>query len=77
MSVRVGDRVSAAASTINASAREGTVDAIVREQPLRISIRWDDGHTSILAPADGSVRIVSAAPARRRTAGRTQPRRTV
>jgi Domain of unknown function (DUF1918) len=67
MSARVGDRVSAAASTTTTPAREGTIEAIIRDDPLRIAIRWDDGHTSILAPADGSIRIVSATPARRRT----------
>ena len=73
MNVRPGDRVAAAASTINTPAREGTIEAIIRQQPLRISIRWDDGHTSILAPADGSIRIVSAAPARRPTKNRRAP----
>jgi hypothetical protein len=73
MTVRVGDRVVAAASTTNTSPREGTIEAIIRQQPLRISIRWDDGHTSILAPADGSTRIVSAATARRPTKTRRAP----
>jgi hypothetical protein len=66
MSVRVGDRVATAASKTTTPAREGTIEAIIRQQPLRISIRWDDGHTSILAPADGSLRIVSTAPTPRR-----------
>ena len=73
MSVRVGDRVVAAASTTNTPAREGTIEAVIRQQPLRISIRWDDGHTSILTPADGSIRIVSAAPVRRPTKNRRAP----
>jgi hypothetical protein len=71
MSVRVGDRIAAAASTTNTSARDGTIEQVIRRQPLRIAVRWDDGHTSILAPADGSIQIVSAAPA----AGATKNRR--
>ena len=62
MSVRVGDRVVAAAASTNTSPREGTVEAIVRHDPLRVAIRWDDGHSSILAPADGSTYIIESAP---------------
>jgi hypothetical protein len=62
MSVRVGDRVAAAASTTATTAREGTIEAIIRHEPLRLAIRWDDGHTSILAPADGSIRIIRRKP---------------
>jgi hypothetical protein len=47
MSVQVDDRVAAAASTTNTPAREGTIEAIIRQRPLRISIRRDDGHTTI------------------------------
>jgi hypothetical protein len=30
---------------------------VIREQPPRYQIRWEDGHTSILAPSAGAARI--------------------
>jgi hypothetical protein len=30
---------------------------VLQEQPPRYQVRWEDGHTSILAPSAGSARI--------------------
>jgi hypothetical protein len=53
----MGDRVAAAASTTTATAGQGTMQAIFRQDPFAAAIQRKDGHTSILAPADGSIRI--------------------
>jgi hypothetical protein len=33
------------------------IERIIREQPPRYEVRWEEGHTTILAPSTGSARI--------------------
>jgi hypothetical protein len=33
------------------------IEDVVQQQPRRYKVRWEDGHTSILAPSAGSARI--------------------
>jgi hypothetical protein len=40
--------------------RRGVVEEVISENPPSLRIRWDDGHTSVLAPAAGAVRIEEA-----------------
>jgi hypothetical protein len=37
--------------------RRGVVEEVIAEAPPRLRVRWDDGHTSVFAPAAGVVRI--------------------
>ena len=37
--------------------RRGVVEEVIAEQPPRLRVRWDDGHTTVLAPAAGAVQI--------------------
>jgi hypothetical protein len=52
-----GDRVVVESERVAREPRRGVVEEVISEDPPRLRIRWDDGHTSVLAPAAGAVRI--------------------
>ena len=54
---RVGDTIVIESERASATGRRGVIEAVVEERPPRYRVRWEDGHTSILAPAAGSARI--------------------
>ncbi len=56
MTFKVGDRVVAEAESTDRQPRCGTVREVVREEPARYRIEWDDGHESIYTPAAGALR---------------------
>jgi hypothetical protein len=62
----VGDTVVIEAERADATGRRGVIEVVLQEQPPRYQVRWEDGHTSILAPSAGSARIEQkrAAPAK-------------
>jgi hypothetical protein len=39
------------------SPRRGVVEEVIAEEPPRLRVRWDDGHTTVLAPTAGAVQI--------------------
>ncbi len=55
MTFKVGDRVVAESESTARAPRAGTVREILREQPARLRIEWDDGHESIYTPAAGAL----------------------
>ena len=56
MPFQVGDRVVAEFESTGRSPRAGTVLEVVRGDPApRYRIEWDDGHTTIYAPAAGAL----------------------
>jgi hypothetical protein len=55
MTFKVGDRVVAESESTERRARPGTVREVVREEPPRYRIEWDDGHESIYTPAAGAL----------------------
>ena len=57
MTFKVGDRVVAESESTERPARPGTVREVLREEPARYRIEWDDGHESIYTPADGALRV--------------------
>jgi Domain of unknown function (DUF1918) len=57
MDGKVGDTIVIEAERATASGRRGVIEEVLQEQPPRYRVRWQDGHTSILAPAAGSARI--------------------
>jgi hypothetical protein len=54
---KVGDRVVVEAERTSQVARQGVIEEVLQEQPLRARIHWDDGHESIFSPAAGSLRV--------------------
>ena len=55
MKFRVGDRVVAESESTERKRRPGTVREVVREEPARYRIEWDDGHESIYTPSAGAL----------------------
>jgi Domain of unknown function (DUF1918) len=53
----VGDTLVIEPERVGGSERRGVIEDVVQEQPRRYMVRWDNGHTSILAPSAGSARI--------------------
>ena len=56
MTFEVGDRVEVESESTERRARAGTVREVLREDPApRYRIDWDDGHSSVYAPAAGAL----------------------
>jgi hypothetical protein len=53
----VGDTIVVESEGATATVRRGVIERVMREQPARYEVRWEDGHSSILAPSSGSARI--------------------
>jgi hypothetical protein len=52
-----GDRIVVESERVAQPARRGVVEEVIAEEPPRLLVHWDDGHTSVLAPEAGAVRI--------------------
>ena len=53
----VGDTIVVESERADATGRKGVIEEVLEKQPPRYRVRWEDGHTSILAPSAGSARI--------------------
>jgi predicted enzyme related to lactoylglutathione lyase len=52
----VGERVVLEAEAVGRAARHGVVSEVVRADPPRYRVRWDDGHESLYTPSAGALR---------------------
>ncbi len=57
MKAHAGDRIVVESERVAQPPRTGVVEEVIAEDPARLRVRWDDGHTTVLAPAAGAVRI--------------------
>jgi hypothetical protein len=57
MEGQVGDTVVVESERVTRSARRGVIEEVLEQEPPRYQVRWEDGHTSIFAPAAGVARI--------------------
>jgi hypothetical protein len=57
MDARVEDRVVVESERAAQAGRAGVIEEVLAQDPPRFRVRWDDGHTSIFAPAAGAARI--------------------
>jgi hypothetical protein len=57
MKAEVGDRIVVESERVGQPGRAGVVEEVLQEQPARLRIRWEDGHTTVLAPSDGVAQI--------------------
>jgi Domain of unknown function (DUF1918) len=60
MTGQIGDRVVVEPKGVDQPGRVGVIEEVLQEEPARYRVRWDDGHTSIIVPASGSIRIETA-----------------
>jgi Domain of unknown function (DUF1918) len=54
---KIGDTVVVESERADATGRRGVIEDVLQTQPPRYQVRWEDGHTSILAPSAGSASI--------------------
>jgi hypothetical protein len=52
-----GDTIVVESERVAQTARRGVVEEVIKDEPPRLRVRWDDGRTSIFAPAAGVARI--------------------
>jgi len=72
MAFDVGTTVLTQAGSTSRGSRTGVIQEVLRGDPSpRYRVRWDDGHESVLTPADGSLK---AQPRKRRPAPAARPR---
>ncbi len=57
MDASVGDRIVVESERAAQSGHAGVIEEILAQDPQRFRVLWDDGHTSIFAPAAGVARI--------------------
>jgi hypothetical protein len=57
MNVTEGATIVAESERATQAARTGVIEEVLQEDPLRLRVRWGDGHISILNPAAGSIRV--------------------
>ena len=60
MRPHVGDRIVVESERVAQPGRTGVIEEIVREDPPRVRVRWDDGHESVLSPSSGAAIITPA-----------------
>jgi Domain of unknown function (DUF1918) len=53
----VGDTIVIESERAGATGRRGVIEDVFQGQRPRYRVRWEDGHTSVLAPSAGSARI--------------------
>lgn len=57
MSAQAGDVIVVESERAAQPVRRGVIEEVLREEPPRYRIRWEDGHTSIFAPSAGAATI--------------------
>lgn len=58
MNVRSGDTIEVPSNKVDQPPRRGTVQEVVQDEPLKITVRWEDGHMSLFEPAGGMLRVL-------------------
>jgi hypothetical protein len=53
----VGDTIVVESERVATAARTGVIEKVLKEEPPRYQVRWEDGHTSIFTPAAGAARV--------------------
>jgi hypothetical protein len=58
MTVQAGDKIVVESEKVAQPSRTGVIEEVLGEDPSRVRVRWEDGHTSILAPAAGAATVI-------------------
>jgi Domain of unknown function (DUF1918) len=65
MSAQAGHVIVVESERVAQPVRRGAIEEVLQEEPPRLRIRWDDGHTSIFTPSAGAATIEKGKKARR------------
>jgi Domain of unknown function (DUF1918) len=60
MRPRAGDRIVVESEKLATPSRAGVIEEVLQEDPARVRVRWEDGHTSILTPSAGAASVTRA-----------------
>lgn len=55
-----GDRIVVESERAAQPSRAGEIEEVLHEDPPRLRVRWEDGHTSILTPSAGAATVTRA-----------------
>ena len=58
MKPHAGDRIVIESEKVAQPSRAGVIEEVLREDPPRVRVRWEDGHTSILTPSAGAASVI-------------------
>ena len=58
MRAKAGDKIVVESGKVGQPSRAGVIEEVLREDPPSVSVRWEDGHTSILTPSAGGAKII-------------------
>jgi archaeosine-15-forming tRNA-guanine transglycosylase len=58
MMPKAGDKIVVESENVAQPSRTGVIEEVLREDPLSVRVRWEDGHTSILTPSAGAARVI-------------------
>ena len=61
----VGDTIVVESERVAGPVRTGVIEEVLKNEPPRYQVRWEDGHSSILSPSGGSAHIKRARPRKR------------
>jgi hypothetical protein len=60
MRAHSGDRIVVESERVARPGRRGVIEEVLSEDPMRVRVQWDDGHTSVLTPSAGAASITPA-----------------
>jgi archaeosine-15-forming tRNA-guanine transglycosylase len=60
MRPHAGDRIVVESEKLATPSRAGMIEEVLQEDPARVGVRSEDGHTSILTPSAGAAIVNSA-----------------
>jgi hypothetical protein len=58
MTVQAGDKIVVESEKVAQPSRAGVIEEVLAEDPSRVRVRWEDGHTSILSPSAGAATVI-------------------
>lgn len=60
MKAEVGDHIVVESEKVGQRTRKGIVEEVLKPDPPRLRVLWDDGHSSVFAPTAGAMRVESS-----------------
>lgn len=58
MECKSGDVIEVRSPKVDQPPRRGTVEEVISEEPLRLRVTWEDGHSSTFSPHAGMARVI-------------------
>jgi hypothetical protein len=59
MEVQENDTIEIVSNKVGEPHRRAVVERVLEGDPLRLEVTWEDGHSSVLVPTGGNLRVVT------------------